>query len=158
MSRNVDISFDCIPLRSLGRFDIPIDASPGYRALCERIRLAAEKHGVHNAYYFCNAKCVFRLTNDDRLGLVEFAFEGTALTDPDDRHTVGCDLAVELKGETCPWLTATIVEWFTDTVREAVRVEFDRYIVAGDLTKAIRRMERLEAETDAHGGFLGMGL
>ena len=27
----VDISFDCLPLRSVTRLDVPIDASPKYR-------------------------------------------------------------------------------------------------------------------------------
>jgi hypothetical protein len=29
--RYVEIVFDCLPLRSVGRLDIPIDASPKYR-------------------------------------------------------------------------------------------------------------------------------
>lgn len=157
-SRPVQISFECIPLRSVARFDIPLDASDEYRAFHERLRLAVEKHGVHNAYYLCSARCVFRLTNDDRTGLLDFGFEGTVMTDPDDQRTVGCDLAVELVGETCGWLTAPVVEWFHETVRQAVCVEFDRYIAAGDLTKAVERVERLEGELSARGGFLGMGL
>ena len=28
MDRWVEISFDCLPLRSVGRLDIPMDASP----------------------------------------------------------------------------------------------------------------------------------
>jgi len=43
-------------------------------------------------------------------------------------------------------------------VTHAVRVEFDRYIQAGDLKRTIERMEKLRAESDAQGGFLGMGL
>jgi uncharacterized protein (UPF0335 family) len=43
-------------------------------------------------------------------------------------------------------------------VRQAVRVEFDRYIAAGDLRRTIDRIERCRAESDARGGFLGMGL
>ena len=37
MNRYVEISFDCLPLRSVGRLDIPMDASPKYRERCERI-------------------------------------------------------------------------------------------------------------------------
>ena len=40
MSEYVEIEFDCLPLRSVGRMDIPIDASPNYRARCERIKHA----------------------------------------------------------------------------------------------------------------------
>jgi len=154
----VDISFDCLPLRSVGRFDIPVDASEEEQALYERIRLAAEKHGVHNTYYLHNARCVFHLTNDPEVGTVHFRFEGTVLTDPDDCRTLTSDVSAELDGETCEWLTQPAVEWFAETVGHAVRVEFDRYIAAGDLEKTIQRMERLQAESDAKGGYVGMGL
>ena len=50
------------------------------------------------------------------------------------------------------------MKWFAETVSRAVQVEFDRYIAAGDLEKTIERMEQVRAESDAHGGFLGMGL
>ena len=60
--------------------------------------------------------------------------------------------------ETCDWLTEPIVRWFAETVARAVRVEFDRYIAAGDLRKTIERMERLQAESDDQGGFIGMGM
>lgn len=158
MHNCVEITFDCLPLRSVGRFDVPIDAPPEYEALAERVRQAAGKHGLHNSYYLHNARCVFRLTSDPDFGVLEFRFHGTVLTDPDDQQTLRCDLHVELRRETCDWLTRPIVEWFAETVIRAVRVEFDRYIAAGDLEKTIERMERLQAESDAQGGFLGMGL
>lgn len=158
MNRYLDITFDCLPLRSVGRFDIPIDASPEYRAQCERIKLAAEKHGLHNSYYLHNASCVFHLTNDQHFGMLEFGFEGTVLTDPDDQKTLRCDLEVQLRQETCDWLTEPIVAWFAETVSHAVRIEFDGYIAAGDLEQTIQRIERSQAESDAQGGFLGLGL
>jgi hypothetical protein len=158
MARCVDISFDCFPLRSVGRFDPPLDAPPEQRARCQRMRSAADKHGLHNTYYLGNARCVFQLTNDEQLGMIEFSFEGTVTTDLEDQRTLRCDLEVELQREVCPWLTAPAVRWLTETVIEAVRVEFDRYIAAGDLRKTIQRIERLQAEADACGGFLGMGL
>ena len=158
MNHCVDITFDCLPLRSIGRFDVPIDASPEYEALAVRVRQAAEKHGLHNSYYLHNAKCVFHLTSDPEFGMLEFRFDGTVLTDPDDQATLRCDLSVQLQRETCDWLTAPVVEWFVETVTWAVQVEFDRYIAAGDLQKTIQRMENLQTDSDAHGGFLGMGL
>jgi hypothetical protein len=51
-----------------------------------------------------------------------------------------------------------VVQWFCETVAEAVKVEFDRYIAAGDLQKTIQRLERIRAASDAQGGFMGMGL
>jgi hypothetical protein len=158
MSQSIEISFDCLPLRSLGRLDIPLDATPEQKALGERIRAAVARHGLYNTFYLTSATCVFRLTNDPEIGMLQFDFEGTVMTDQDDRRTVGCDLSIELKREVCDWLTAPIVEWFKETVAEAVKIEFDRYIQAGDLQKTVARIERLHAETAAHGGFLGMGL
>jgi len=158
MSHGVEISFDCLPLRSISRFDVPIDAPPEYEAKVARVRRAKEKHGLHNSFYLHNAKCVFRLTNDPDLGMLAFHFEGTVLTDPGDQKTLRCDLDVELHQETCDWLTEPVTQWFKETVNRAVQAEFDRYIAAGDLQKTIERMEKLQAESDAHGGFLGMGL
>jgi hypothetical protein len=158
MSDAVAISFECLPLRSLGRLDAPVDASPEQRALVERIRSAVEKHGTHNVYYLCNALCTFHFTNHAEWGTAEFAFQGCVLTDSDDRKAIRCDLTVELKRDVCPWLTAPGVAWLTETVSEAVQVEFDRYIAAGDLEKTVRRMEQLQAMSDEWGGFLGMGL
>ena len=158
MTRWVDISFDCLPLRSIGRLDIPIDASPKYRSLCERIKAAIEKHGSHNTYYLYNAQCTFHLTNNADLGMTQFRFEGTAFTDADDLKCESCDLGVELKHESCDWLIEPIVNWFAETVSRSVAVEFDRYIEAGDLQKAKDRIEKLQAECDDTGGFIGMYL
>ena len=59
MNRFVDITFDCLPLRSVTRLDIPIDASPKYQALCERIKQGIATHGTFNTYYLYNARCTF---------------------------------------------------------------------------------------------------
>jgi hypothetical protein len=158
MDRPVEIRFECLPLRSIGRLDVPLDASPEFRAQCERLRQALAKHGLHNTYYLHRAACAFRLTNDPQQGLIEFSFEGTVLTDAEDRKTVRADLLVELARETCDWLTEPVVNWFRETVTRAVIVEFDLFIAAGDLARTIERLEHLRAESDAHQGFLGMGL
>jgi hypothetical protein len=158
MQRWVEISFDCLPLRSVGRLDIPLDASPKYQALCERIKAAMEKHGTLNTFYLYNAECVFHLTNQPQIGMLQFSFEGTVLTDAEDRHTQSSDLRVELRRETCNWLIEPVVKWFHESVSHAVQAEFDRYIEAGDLQRAHERMEKLRAQVDAQGGFLGMYL
>ncbi len=158
MNRYVEIAFDCLPLRTIGRLDIPIDASPKYRARCERIKQALETHGSYNTYYLYNARCVFHLTNSDTVGMIEFRFEGTAITDTTDQKTQNCHLEVELVRETCDWLTEPIVAWFAESVPRAVAVEFDRYIAAGDLKQAVERVERIQAESDKHGGYVGMYL
>jgi len=158
MNRYVEITFDCLPLRTISRVDIPIDASPKYRARCERILKAMEAHGTFNTYYLYNARCIYHLTNHPEHGMLEFGFEGTVMTDASDRTTERSDLQVELIRETCDWLTEPIVAWFHESVRRAVQVEFDRYIAAGDLEQAVRRIQRLQKESDQHGGFVGMYL
>ena len=158
MSRWVEISFDCLPLRTIGRMDVPLDASPKYQALCERIKCAIEEHGSHNTYYLYNATCVYHLTNSDETGRLEFSFDGTIFTDSDDLHTDRCDLNVELIRETCDWMNESVVAWFAETVNKAVAVEFDRYIEAGDLEQARQRIEKIQAASDDAGGFVGMYL
>ncbi len=158
MSQHVDIEFECLPLRSVGRLDIPIDASPKYRARCERIKHALETHGSHNTYFLYNARCTFHLTNDSEFGMIQYTFEGTALTDPTDQKTLRCDLQVELARETCDWLTEPVSNWMRETVTRAVQVEFDRYIAAGDLAQTVARIEQLQAQSDERGGYVGMYL
>ena len=158
MDRYVDISFDCLPLRSVARFDLPMDASPKFLALCERIKRAAEKHGLHNSYYLHNAQCVYHLTNSPEVGTLDFRVEGTVLTDAEDQKAHHADLDVQLCGETCDWLTEQVVAWFRETVCRAMLLEFDRFAAAGDLQRTVARMERLQAQMEAKGGFMGMGL
>jgi len=158
MNPNLEISFDCVPLRTLGRLDVPLDAPPELETLVQRVKRAVEKHGRHNTYYLHNARYVLHLTNDPQIGMLEFRFEGTVLTDAEDRKTLHSDLDVELARETCDWLTEPVVDWFREAVNRAVQVEFDRYIAAGDLQRTKERIARLEAESDARSGFLGMGL
>ncbi len=138
--------------------DIPIDASPKYRARCERIKHALETHGSFNTYYLYNAQCTFHLTNHGDLGMIQFAFEGTALTDQADQKTVRCDLQVELVRENCDWLTQPASAWLAETVSHAVAVEFDEFIATGDLAQTVERIAQLQAQSDEHGGFMGMYL
>jgi len=154
----VEITFECLPLRSVGRLDIPLDASPAFQHRCQQIKDAIAKHGSHNTYYLFDACCIFNLTNDPACGMLRYAFEGTVMTDGDDLCTKGCDLDVQLAEETCDWLSEPVVNWFSETVLVAVRVEFDRYIAAGDLTRSKDRAEKVAAECDEAGGFLGMYL
>lgn len=158
MERWVDINFDCLPLRSVTRLDIPLDASPGYRALCERIKAALETHGSHNTYYLYNARCTYHLTNRPDYGMLEFKFDGTLFTDELDLRPDRCELNVELVRETCDWINATIVQWFQESVKHSVCVEFSRYIEAGDLQKTLERLEKLQSASDESGGFVGMYL
>jgi hypothetical protein len=154
----VTISFECTPLRSVPRLDIPLDASPAYRRRLERMQRAVARHGTRNAYYLLDGTCTFRFTNDPGSGWARFAFEGTALTDDADAKTIGSDLEIRLDVETCDWLTQPAVEWLALSVKHAVEAEFDRYIAAGDLSRALERLAREQAASDASGGYLGMNL
>ncbi|MFM1902292.1 MAG: hypothetical protein RLZZ440_192 [Planctomycetota bacterium] len=154
----VEILFECTPLRSVPRLDIPLDASPGYRARLERMQRAVTAHGTRNAYYLTDGSCRFRFTNEPDGGWVRFRLEGTVFTDEADLKTTGSDLDVSLDVETCDWLTQPAVEWLTVSVKHAVEAEFDRFIAAGDLSKAKERLAREQAESDASGGYVGMNL
>ena len=154
----VTITFDCTPLRGFSRLDIPIDASPVFRAKLERLQRAVGRHGTRNTYYLTNASCVFHLTNDPAVGMLEFSVEGTVITDELDTRTVGSDLEVALVRETCDWLTEPAVKWLARSAERAVQVEFDRYIAAGDLSRTLERLAREQAAIDAGGGYLGMNL
>ena len=74
----VEIEFDCLPLRSVSRFDVPVDASPKYEQFVLRVKDAMAKHGSHNTYYLHRGTCTYHLTNDPKQGCVIFQFEGTA--------------------------------------------------------------------------------
>jgi hypothetical protein len=158
MDRWVDIQFDCLPLRSISRWDAPLDASPRLRDFYARLIESHRKHGTHNTYYLHNARCIYHLTNQPVLGTLEFRFEGVVMTDAEDRCTQGSDLAVELARETCTWLSEPVVRWFHESVQHAVRIEFDHYIAAGDLEKTRQRIAKLQAQSDQLEGFLGMYL
>jgi hypothetical protein len=154
----VAISFECTPLRSVPRHDIPLDASPVYRRRLARVQQAVGRHGTRNTYYLTAGGCTYRFTNEPDAGWVRFAFEGTVLTDDTDAKTIGSDLEISLDQETCDWLTQPAVEWLRLSVRHAVEAEFDRYISAGDLGRALERLAREQAASDAAGGYLGMNL
>lgn len=154
----VAITFECTPLRSVPRLDVPLDASPVYRARLEKMQRAVAEHGTRNAYYLTDGGCTFRFTNDPAVGWVRFRFEGTLLTDDADAKAIGSDLEVVLDQETCDWLTQPAVEWLRLAAKHAVEIEFDRYIAAGDLSRALDRLAREQAASDAAGGYLGMNL
>ncbi len=154
----VEIEFDCLPLRSINRLDVPVDASPVYEQFVLRVKAAMEKHGSHNTYYLHRGHCTFHLTNDSERGSVAFALEGTVMTDAEDRRTRSVDLNVRLDRETCSWLSEPFVNFLAESVQQAVIVEFDRYIDAGDLEKTRERIRKLNEQSDAANGFVGMYL
>ena len=157
MDPQVDIAFDCLPLRAVGRVDVPLDASPAFRARCERLKQAIEIHGVESAYFLYNARCVYRLANSDVDGMLRFTFEGTVLTDRSDVKAQQADLATELTGDTCGGVPAEVVGWFRTAVERAVLIEFDRFIAAGRLAERVGQLGQVEQLSDV-ADFAGMNL
>lgn len=158
VARNVEIAFECLPLRSIRRWDTPIDASPSFQAKCGRMQQALLKHGSFNTYFLHNAACVFHLTNNPGEGLLHFTFEGTVTTDATDRRAVAADLQSVLKFESCDWLTEPVVRWFKDAMSRAVMIDFDRYIASGDLGRTQQRLALENARFEESRGYVGMGL
>ena len=145
MEPHVDIAFDCLPLRSVGRVDVPLDASPAFRARCEQLQHAIDTHGTENAYFLYNTRCVFRLANSDVENMLRFSFDGTVLTDRSDCKADRADLRVELTAETCGTVPADVLAWFRGVVTRAVLIEFDHFIAAGSLAERVDRLGKVES-------------
>ena len=155
MEPNVDIAFDCLPLRSVGRIDVPLDASPTFRARCENLQRAIDKHGIENVYFLYNTRCVFRLANSDVENMLRFSFDGTVLTDRSDCKASRADLAVELTAQTCGGVPAEVLAWCRRVVERAVLIEFDHFISAGRLADRVKHLGKVESVanlTDFAGG------
>lgn len=129
----IDVEFDCIPLRTVGRLDVPLDASDAQRRRASHMQTAINAYGVERTYFLQNARCVFRFANSDVEGICRFDFEGVVRTDAGDRKCEDADLEVTLVSETCGGVPASIEAWLVERVRHAVIVEFDRFIAAGQL-------------------------
>lgn len=142
----VDISFACLPLRSVGRLDVPIDASGVYRIRYERLRTAIAEFGLERTYYLYDAHCTFRFANSEIEGMVRFNFEGIVRTDAGDAITEQVQLETELVSETCGGVPDGVQQWLHTRVERAVAIEFDRFISAGQLgnrTEELGQIERL---------------
>jgi hypothetical protein len=158
MTPRVDIAFDCLPLRLVGRIDVPLDASPAFRARCERLQRAIEVHGDAHAYYLYNTRCVFRLANSEVENMLRFTFEGTLLTDRSDGKSDRAELDVELVASTCTGaMPPEVLAWFRRAVHQAVLIEFDHFISAGQLAERVDRLGSVDSIADL-GDFAGMNL
>ncbi len=153
MDTSVDISFSCLPLRSVGRLDVPIDASGIYRIRYGRLREALKSHDAERTYYLYDAHCVFHLANSEVEGMVRFDFEGIVLTDAGDALTDHIELDVQLASETCGGVPAEVEAWLKQRVEKAVAIEFDRFIAAGQLAGRTDELGQLERLSEL-GGFL----
>ncbi|HEY4234395.1 MAG TPA: hypothetical protein VGM76_13265 [Lacipirellulaceae bacterium] len=157
MDPYVDIAFDCLPLRSVGRTDVPLDASPAFRARTEHLKRAIETHGTENSYFLYNAHCVYRLANSDVDGMLRFSFEGTLLTDRSDAKAERADFETALVGETCGDVPREVLPWLVRMVEQAVLVEFDRFVAAGMLAHRVGQLGNVTQLADL-ADFAGMNL
>ncbi len=157
MEPNVDIAFDCLPARSVGRIDVPLDASPEFRARCLHFQQVIDQHGTDGVYFLYNTHCVFRLANSDVDNMLRFTFDGAVITDRSDCKADRADLQVNLAAETCGPLPATVLTWFRGIVERAVLIEFDRFIAAGCLADRLTELGQVERLTDIS-GFAGMNV
>lgn len=153
----VDIAFDCLPLRSVGRVDVPLDASPAFRARCQQLQRALETNGAENAYFLYNTRCVFQLANSDVDNMVRFSFDGIVITDRSDGKADRADLAVELTAETCGRVPGDVLAWFRGVVERSVLIEFDHFIAAGSLAARVAQLGKVASVADL-AGFAGMGV
>jgi hypothetical protein len=151
----IEIAFDCLPLRSIGRLDVPLDASEEFRVRAERLKAALADFGAKRTYYLTSAHCVFRFANSAIEGACRFEFEGIVRTDAGDRVCSETHLDVRLASETCSGVPAEVAAWLADRVREAVRIEFDRFIAAGQLERAA---QSAAATLAGLGGVSGLGV
>ncbi len=116
------------------------------------------RQGAENTYYLANAHCAFHLANSEVVGLVRFEFEGVVRTDASDAHCEAVDLSITLSASTCDWLTDAAQAWLEVTVRRAVAIEFDRYILSGALASQVESLQDPAARRAAQDAFVGMHL
>jgi hypothetical protein len=153
----VDIVFDCLPLRSVPRVDVPLDASPAFRARSEHLRQAVERYAGENAYFLYNTRCTYRLANSDIENMLQFSFDGTLITDRSDGKADRDDLDVVLTAETCGGLPPAVMEWFRRIIERAVLIEFDRFIADGRLAERFSELGTVDSINDV-AGFAGMNV
>ena len=153
----VDIAFDCLPLRSVARVDVPLDASPAFRARSLRLQQAIEAFAGDNAYFLYNTRCMYRLANSDIENMLRFSFDGTLLTDRSDCKADRADLNIVLVAETCGGVPATALDWLRRIIERAVLIEFDRFIDAGRLADRVRELGNVDSIADV-AGFAGMNV
>jgi hypothetical protein len=151
MQPYVDIAFDCLPLRSVGRLDVPLDASPALRARLGQLQRAIDVHGTENAYFLYNTRCVYRLANSDVENMLRFTFDGILVTDRSDCKADRADLAIELAAETCGTIPSDVLAWFRGVVRRAVLIEFDHFIAAGSLAARVSDLGKIESIAELRG-------
>jgi hypothetical protein len=158
MSEAVAIVFECLPFRLVGHAGLPLDASDEQQALWRRFRAALHKHGTANTYFLYNADCTFHLANDSG-SYLRFVWEATVRTNDADERPAEIDLACRLaETDFAQPLGPPVLEFFREALRRAVLAEFQRFIDAGNLKRALAQREHILQEWDHTRGFVGMDI
>ncbi len=158
MSDAVAIVFECLPFRLVGHAGMPLDASDEQMALWRRFRAAMAKHGTANTYFLYNADCLFRLANGEG-GFARFVFEATVKTDEPDARPIDIDLACRLaESDFGSLITPDVSDFFREAMRRAVLAEFQLFIDAGNLKRALAQREHMLQEWDRNRGYVGMDI
>lgn len=152
---HVEIAFDCLPLRSVGRLDMPLDASDAFRRRADHIKAALNDYGAERTYFLYNGHCVFRFANSEIEGACRLEFEGVVRTDAGDRICQEVHVDAHLAGDTCGGAPPAVQAWLADRVRQAVGIEFDRFIAAGQLAARAEQLGAGSSLADL-GGLAGM--
>ena len=156
MPQAVAIVFDCLPFRRVSNAGLPLDATEEYRRLWRRERAAMAKHGKENTYFLYNAECRFPFTNSQS-GYMRFRFEATVMTDEEDERPADIDLVYELaETDFSGPLAPETFQFFDEALRRAVLVEFQLFIDAGNLKRALAGEEQILREWHENRGFVGM--
>ena len=125
-----------------------MDASGVYRIRYERLRAAIDEFGTERCYYLYDAHCSFHFANSEVEGMVRFNFEGIVRTDAGDALSDEVDLETELSSETCGGVPPEVQVWLADRVEQAVAIEFNRYVAAGQLGSRSAEIGQLERLSD----------
>ena len=157
MPEAVTIIFECLPFRLVGHAGMPLDASDEQQALWRRFRAAMAKHGTANTYFLYNADCMFRLTNSGS-GFLRFVFEATVKTDEKDERPIDIDIVSRLVESDFEKLSSEVLDFFRAATRRAVLAEFQLFIDAGNLKRALAQREHILREWDRNRGFVGMDI
>ena len=145
----VDIAFDCVPLRSLGRLNAPLEGREAAQRQVARAKAALARFGAERTYLLENARCVFHFANSEVEGACRFEFDGAVHTDAGDRKCDETMLEVRLVSDTCGGVPAAVEGWLAERVRQAVAIEFDRFIAAGQLATRTDEQNSPEVEVTA---------
>jgi hypothetical protein len=115
---------------------------------------------VRSALRETGSACAYRtgLPSNGEAGFVRFVFEATVKTDEKDERPIDIDLACRLAESDFERISPEVQDFFREAVRRAVLAEFQLFINAGNLKRALAQREHILREWDRTRGFIGMDI